>query len=180
MKYIPAPCVLTIGKFEGIHLGHQALIHEVIAQAQASNLASAIMIFEPHPYIYLKDPNYEPLLSVSKREKILKTIASLDYILYCPFDKDFAEQSPEEFCKFIFAKNNAKLVIVGENYRFGKGRLGDINFLEEQGKLYGAKVQVMPPQMLDGEVISTTRIRTLISEGKIKEAQSQLGFDFVV
>jgi len=178
MKNIPIPCVLTIGKFEGIHLGHQALIKEVAHQAKTLGIASAIMIFEPHPYIFLLDSDYKPLISTSEREDILKSTAPIDYILYCPFDKNFAAQSPEEFCKFIFADNNAKLVIVGDNFRFGKNRMGDIFFMKKQAELYGANVQIMPPQTLDGQIISTTSIRELISKGKIKEAQQQLGFNF--
>jgi len=180
MKNITKPCALTIGKFEGIHVGHQALIREVIQQAQSLNLASAIMIFEPHPYIHFQGPDYKPLLTFAERELIIQTTSFPDYVLYCSFSQAFANQSPKEFCEFIFSANNAKLVTVGENFRFGKNRAGDIVFLRSEAKRYGAEVRLVPPKMLEGQIISTTNIRHLIENNRIKEAQTHLGFPFFI
>ena len=171
---VPEACVLAVGKFESIHLGHRALLAEVTHHANLLGLASVVMIFDPHPYIYLNDPGYKPLFSNSEREHMLKN-EGLDYLYYCRFDKNFAALRPEDFCKFLFVDCKAKLVIVGENYRFGKGRAGDTILLQNEAKRYDAMVQLLPTQNLHSDTISTSNIRNLIVEGEIEKAQQLLG-----
>jgi riboflavin kinase/FMN adenylyltransferase len=199
-KNIPDYCVLTIGKFEGIHLGHRALLGEATRQARRLNIASAAIIFEPHPYIFLKDANYKPLFTNAERSHLLKDIY-IDNFFYCPFDENFAAMSPVNFCELLFEKYKAKLVIVGENYRFGKDRAGDIPLLQAQGEKYHANVQVFPthrvliwensaqtpesqPELQSspakGNCVSTSNIRKLLSENNLSEAARQLGFLFFV
>jgi len=188
--HVPQACVLAIGKFEGIHLGHQTLLAEVIRQAGVLGLASVAMVFDPHPYICLGDPWYKPLFSNNERNHLLEddylfnnvleqtTPLELDYLYYCPFDKNFASLPPKDFCKFLFVDCKAKLVIVGENYRFGKNRVGDTILLKDEAKHYGATVQVLPIQNLHSDILSTSTIRNLIAEGQLKKAQQLLGFPF--
>ena len=190
---VPESCVLTIGKFEGIHRGHQILLTEVIHQAGLMGLASVAMVFDPHPYIHLSDPAYKPLFSNKERNHLIEneplfynvydliTPLELDYLYYYPFDKNFAILPPEDFCKFLFLDCKAKLVIVGENFCFGKNRLGDTTTLQNEAKLYGAEVQILPTQMtqnLYSDIISTSNIRTLVAKGELKKAQQLLGFPF--
>jgi len=178
----PTDCVLTIGKFESIHLGHRALLAEVIRQAKALGLKSAAMVFEPHPYIFLNDARYKPLFTEDERNHLLAD-AGLDYVFYFPFDEKFAALPPKDFCKKIFDERNAKLVVVGENYRFGKGRVGDVELLQKEAAAYGAAVQVFALQVsdaLNSVKISTSGIRQFIAEGKLAEANCQLGFPFFI
>jgi len=185
---IACNCVLTIGKFEGIHLGHQTLLMEVKRQAKSHRLSSAVMIFDPHPYIYLNNTQYKPLFTKEERSHILQNIGPPDYLFYYPFDKTFAALSPQDFCKILFEKYSAKLVIVGENYRFGKNRVGDIVFLQKCAATYNAKVQVVPPcksSLVPSEnttqsVISTSNIRKHLAELNLLEANCQLGFPFFI
>lgn len=171
---MPEACVLAIGKFEGMHLGHQALLTQVAQQAGLMQLASAAMVFDPHPYNFFNDPGYKPLFTNYERNHLL----DLDYLYYCHFDKNFAALSAEDFCKFLFVDCKAKLVIVGENYRFGKGRTGDTTFLYNEAMRYGAEVQILPTQNINNNVISTSNIRNLIAKGKLREARQLLGFPF--
>jgi len=180
-------CVLTIGKFEGIHLGHQALLTEVVRQAKRLGIASAAMIFEPHPYIFLNDAQYKPLFTKDERSHLLEN-TGLDYIFYCPFDKNFAALSPKDFCEMLFDKYRAKLVIVGENYRFGKDRTGDVALLQAEAAKYNAKVQGiptcrggnLPPEDTLQSIISTSNIRKYLAESNVAEANRQLGFPFFI
>ena len=193
-------CVLTIGKFEGIHLGHKALLAEVVHQAKKLSLRPAAVVFEPHPYIYLNDTQYKPMFTNKERDYLL-TNAGIEHIFYCPFDRNLAQMSPQDFCKKIFAEYNAKLVIVGENYRFGKARAGDVELLRSQALIYSAQVQTIAAvasapltrenvsesgsifARLNGfweESVSTSNIRSLISENNIADANKLLGFPFFV
>jgi len=173
------PCVLTIGKFEGIHLGHQALLAEVTHKAATLGIASAAMVFDPHPYAFLKDSHYAPLFTNEERHHILKN-TNLDYLIIYPFTEILTKMPPEDFCKIIFETYQAKLLIVGENYRFGSGRTGDTALLHKQAATYGAKLQIVPMTTTATDKISTSHIRRLLSDSKIKETQMLLGFRFFI
>lgn len=173
-------CVLTIGKFEGIHLGHRELINEVTRQAKRLGIASAAMIFEPHPYIFLNDADYKPLFTKDERVRILES-ANLGHIFYCPFDKNLMEMSAKSFCQMLFEKYGTKLIVVGENYRFGKGRAGDIALLQAEAAAHGADVQVIPTFCGNSaNTISTSGIRQHLTACSIPEANRQLGFPFFI
>jgi len=168
---------LAIGKFEGVHLGHQKLLAEVVRHAQNAGLLSSVMLFRPHPYIFFGDANYKPLFTHEEQEILLKNIG-IDEIIYQNFDETFVALEPTDFCSLIFAELNAKLVIVGENYRFGKGRAGDTELLRNQAAAYGAEVQTIS-ESTDGTLISTSGIRKLLCD-KLPEANRQLGFSFFI
>ena len=168
-------CVLAIGKFEGIHLGHHALLAEVVRQAKSMGLFSAALVFEPHPYIYFNDAMYKPMFTNKERDELLTNIG-VEHIFYCQFDSSFAALSPQDFCKKIFLEYNAKHVIVGENYRFGKNRSGDTLLLQSEALKYDASVQTVSLE----QQISTSNIRKFIMECNIGEAARQLGFPFFI
>ena len=177
-------CVLTIGKFEGIHLGHQALLNKVVRRAQILKIASAVMVFEPHPYIFFGNADYKPLFTNEERNKLLTNIG-VDYIFTCPFDENFAALSPQKFCKKIFDEYSAKVVIVGKDYRFGKDRVGDVELLREEAESYGAKVEIISSVEQDAggqatRTISTSNIRKLLTDGNIAEVNLQFGFPFFI
>ena len=173
---MPEACVLTIGKFEGMHLGHQALLAGVSEQARRLKLASAAMVFDPHPNIFFNGPGYKPLFTNNERNCLL----DLDYLYYCRFDKNFAELSAEDFCKFLFVDCKAVYVIVGKNFCFGKSRVGDTTFLQHEAVRYGSKVEILPIRLIHNHSINTSSIRSMIAQGKLKEARQLLGFPFFV
>ncbi|MCL2527439.1 MAG: riboflavin biosynthesis protein RibF [Defluviitaleaceae bacterium] len=177
---MPQPCVLAMGKFESIHLGHRALINDIVTLAKLEGLASALMAFEPHPYRILSNPGYKPLYTSLERACLVGGLG-VDYLLEYPFSTELAALSPLKFSTILFEKLNAKAIVVGDGYRFGCNRSGTINNLREVASKYNAHVYVIHPQKSDEtEKTSTSTIRTLLSEGKFCKANALLGKPFFV
>ncbi|MCL1787325.1 MAG: riboflavin biosynthesis protein RibF [Defluviitaleaceae bacterium] len=184
---IPPNAVLAIGKFEGLHLGHQALLREVKNRAKAIGAKSAVMVFEPHPYVFFVDPAYKPLFTHNERSHIFEGLG-IDYLVYFPFDREFAAMPPADFCRLLFT--DCKHVMVGENYKFGSRRTGDVALMRREAEAYGAQVQTVsmekiPAQNIGTEgmapqAISTSHIRGLLSAGGIAEANALLGYPFFI
>ena len=167
--------VVAIGKFEGIHLGHRALISEVTARARAIGVASAIIVFEPHPAKILSTPNYASLFDMKEREFLLDSL-QVDKIIALPFDSALAATTPQDFCNLLFREIGACEVIVGENFRFGKNRVGTVELLRQQAAEYGGTVRVVPLH----ENVSTSQIRRQLAIGNLAEATKLLGFPFFI
>lgn len=172
-------CVLTIGKFEGLHLGHQALIQKTVCHASLMRVPSIIMIFSPHPNIYFGDTSYKPLFTADEHAHILDGMGISNVFAY-PFDEKLTNLSPKDFCNIIFTDFKAKMVIVGENFRFGKSRAGDIAFLKNEAANHNADIQAIPDIFANEEKISTSQIRNFLENTKLKEACLQLGFPFFI
>jgi len=177
--------VLAVGKFESIHRGHRTLIDEVVRRANSKGLASAVMVFEPHPITVLSDLSYRPLFSESERIHLFNE-SRLDYLFICPFNDAFAALSPEAFCNMLFHELNVHEVVVGEGYRFGHKREGTVDFMRGEALKHGRIVHVLQTvsDSADGGthplVISTSLIRRLLSENRLPEAQQLLGFPFFI
>jgi len=171
-------CVLTIGKFEGIHLGHRALLREVVNRAKSAGLASVAVAFEPHPFKFLRDPEYKPIFTKTERTELLQELG-IDYIVTFDFDADFAAMSAVDFCRKIFIGSKPREIIVGENYRFGNKREGTIETLREAAIAHSAKIHVIN-NVATETTISTSRIREFLSAGELKKAEELLGFSFFV
>ena len=167
---IPEPCVLTVGKFESIHLGHQALINEM----KNYPLPSALVVFDPHPHKLFANPDYKPLLTNQERAHLLAEMG-IDYLVEYPFTHDLTMLTPKEFCRILFDDLQARIVIVGEGYRFGHNRTGTTETLRQYAQPAGVQVKILAPQQGKGGKISTSAIRALLSEGKIQEAEALLG-----
>ena len=173
---MPMPCVLSVGKFESIHLGHQALIKEIVRLAKGSGLASALVMFEPHPYRVLSDPGYNPLFTKGEREHLVAGLG-VDYLLEYPFDASFAALPPFQFCRKIYEDLQGRYVIVGEGYRFGYKRAGTADTLRQTAMRYNAQVYEVATV---GEATSTSTIRALLSENKLPQAEGLLGYSFFI
>ena len=188
MKHIHGtslPCsdiVLTIGKFEGIHLGHVALIKDMVKRAKELGLPSVVLAFEPHPFEVLSDADYKPLYTLNERTYLLDKVPGVDFALTYPFTKELADITPEGFCSMVFENLRAREVFVGENFGFGSRRSGNASFLKERARVYGARVHVAglmhDEGVFTGQQISTSNIRDLVIQGKLQEARSQLGHPF--
>jgi len=175
---MPVPCVLAIGKFESIHTGHRALIREMQRLAKGSGLASALVVFEPHPYQVLSDPEYK-LLFTSKEREFLVAELCVDYLLEYPFDTDFAALSPFQFCVKIYEDMQAQYIIVGEGYRFGYKRAGTADTLRQTAARYNAHVYEAA-HVGGTDKTSSSTIRTLLSENNLSQAESLLGCPFFI
>jgi len=170
--------ILAVGKFEGIHRGHRALLEEVVLRAKQKGLTSAVMVFEPHPITVLDDSNYKPLFTELERTHLLDE-CGLDYLFVCPFDENFAALSPSDFCEKLFVELNVREIVVGEDYRFGHKRKGTLDFMRDEASKYGSDVHVF--RLMEdprGGAISTSLIRTLLSANRLSEARELLGFPF--
>ena len=167
---------ITIGKFDGIHLGHQQLIAETIESAEEHSLVPTVITFDRHPFSLL-DPAAEPAPIIGQHQKhFLLQEAGIELVLNMPFDDQLASLSAKDFISRILVDSlHAKIVVVGEGFRFGANQQGDVDLLRELGQELGFVVRVIPHFEVDGEVVSTSRIRNLLLEGKVALAAKLLG-----
>ncbi|MBC3809169.1 bifunctional riboflavin kinase/FAD synthetase [Undibacterium seohonense] len=176
-----APCALAIGNFDGVHLGHQALLSDLRAAATRLNIEAAVMSFEPHPRAFfaqrLCDLSKAPSRIANLRDNLSALDqAGIDRVIVEHFNAHFAALSPEEFIQKILVDGlHVKLVMVGDDFRFGAKRAGDINTLKEAGERYGFVVQTMSTVERQGERISSSAVRDALAAGNFEEAQHLLG-----
>ena len=171
--------VITIGNFDGVHIGHQALFHEVIEAAETIDGTSIAMTFEPHPMRVLKKNGHPPLITLYEQKAELIERTGIDILICIPFTQNFAALTAEQFVRdLLVEKIGMKSIVVGKDYSFGKNREGDINLLKSYAPNYGFEVIVsgwvkMPKSLVDR--ISSTRIRELVTEGLMGQAEKMLG-----
>jgi riboflavin kinase/FMN adenylyltransferase len=171
--------VITIGNFDGVHIGHQALFHEVIEKADAIDGTSIAMTFEPHPIRVLKKNNHPPLITLYEQKTELIEQAGIDVLICIPFTLEFASLPAEAFIKdLLVAKIGMQAIIVGEDYTFGKNREGDLTVLKSYASQMGYEVIVADwiksPQNVSDR-ISSTKIRELVMAGEVEPARKMLG-----
>jgi len=167
---------VTIGKFDGIHLGHQQLIAETIESAEEHSLIPVVVTFDRHPHSMLS-PGTEPqaLIGPTQKAELLEE-AGIELVLNLPFDEYLSKLTPEEFVKTVLVDAlKARIVTIGEGFRFGVDQQGDVETLRNLGVQLGFMVKVIPNYLVDGEVISTSKIRSLLLEGNVVAAAKLLG-----
>ena len=171
--------VVTIGNFDGVHLGHQQILRQTIDRAVATDSMSAVLTFFPHPASILR-PEQAPLLLMTLPQRLLAFHGiGIDAALVLPFDSELAKVSAEEFVRrFLVDTLRARTVIVGDNFRFGHKQAGDVALLGELGRRWDFEVQEIAPVVLDGEVVSSTAVRAAVREGRMDEAARLLGRPF--
>jgi len=167
-------CV-TIGNFDGVHLGHQMLFAEVADRAGRRGGSSLAITFDPHPLRILRPGGIKLISSCEQKAEQIR-LAGIDSLLIVPFTRGFAATSAEQFVDDILLRRiGMKELVVGYDYAFGKGRSGNIAFLREQGRLKGFPVTVVEAFYLDNILVSSTKIRQMIADGQVEEAQKLLG-----
>ena len=170
------PTAVTIGKFDGIHRGHQALISELKASAGEHGLKTVLVTFDRHPDALLNPNKLKWPLIGPKQKAILVSEAGLDALLTLTFDDALAQQPAEEFVQETLVDGlSAKIVIVGEDFRFGSGGAGDVSLLHELGQQLGFEVRVIPSATEQGLKVSTSAIRELLDLGDVAQAAQLLG-----
>ncbi len=166
---------VTIGNFDGVHLGHQALLDELRSAAQTRGLQTAVVIFEPHPREFFT-PQQAPARLTSLREKLeLFETMGVDRVHVCRFDAHFAQKTAADFIHALHEKLHAKFVLIGDDFRFGSGRVGDFALMEKIGAQQGFAVQAVHTVLHDGVRISSTAIRAALASGQIRMAREYLG-----
>jgi|EndMetStandDraft_5_1072996.scaffolds.fasta_scaffold02667_2 riboflavin kinase/FMN adenylyltransferase len=172
-------CVATIGNFDGLHQGHQKLIQSLIKLGKQLNLPTCVILFEPHPQeFFYAEKAPARLMRLREKIKLLQFLA-IDRILCLGFNKHLAECSAEEFVKKILVdKLGIKGLIVGDDFRFGKGRQGDFSLLKKLGQEYGFKVFSTPTVLFKNERIGSSRVRNAVKQSDFKLATLLLGHPF--
>ena len=166
----------TIGNFDGVHLGHQKLIARVRDRARILKISSVVITFDPHPLRVLVDKKTPPFITLTEQKLELISKLEVDYVLCIKFTKDLAALKPEEFVqKYLVNGLKLKELIIGYDYAFGKGRRGNFELLKKLGEKFGFAVEQLSPVMVDGAIVSSTRIRDMVQAGMVWEARKLLG-----
>ena len=173
--------VLAIGNFDGIHLGHQAILRATVERAHALNAVSTALTFDPSPRKVLRPESAPPRLSTNAQRIDWFNALGLEAAVVLPFTLDLARRTPAEFVEQILIRDlHVKAVLVGENFRFGHKQAGDVKLLSELGANLGFEVVIIPPVVFRGEVVSSTIIRREVAEGDVSHAARLLGRPFAL
>ncbi|NDV22638.1 bifunctional riboflavin kinase/FAD synthetase [Desulfovibrio sp. JC022] len=168
-------CV-TIGNFDGVHKGHQKLISSTCKKARANGLASVVVTFDPHPLRVLVNSKTPPFITLTSQKLELIALHKPDIILALNFTKEMAALSPEEFIKqYLINPLGMKEMVVGYDYALGKGRSGNYETLLELGRKYKYGIERLDPVIINDAVVSSSRIRDLVSEGNVWDVRPLLG-----
>ncbi len=171
-----AHSVVTVGTFDGVHRGHQMVLQQLMERARALGMASAVVTFDQHPLNVVR-PEHAPqvLTTRAEKEEILSGY-DVDIIHILPFTRELSQYPPERFVREILMGDlGMKHLVIGYDHGFGKGRSGDVDTLKRIGAEVGFGVDVVPPYDVDGVHVSSSRIRTLLAEGQIDQANHALG-----
>jgi riboflavin kinase/FMN adenylyltransferase len=171
--------IITIGTFDGVHLGHQKILKKLNVEAENNRLESSVLTFFPHPRTVLNpDSSLKLINTIEERISLFKK-SKIDNLIVHPFTKNFSELDSEDYIKNILVDQlRAKIVLIGYDHKFGKNRTADINNLKEYGIKYNFKVIEIKAKEINDIAISSTKIRNSIKDGDIQLTNSYLGYEF--
>ena len=173
--------VLTLGNFDGVHLGHQRIFKELKEEARKTNGEAIVFTFDPHPLKILAPQSCPPLITPFKKKLMLMERSGIDVLIVATFDQAFAGTTPEAFVKEILVdKIGARKILVGYNYNFGKDRQGNVEMLMRWGQKFGFEVKVIEAMKVNHIPVSSSKIRELIQDGKMGEAAQLLGRNYLL
>jgi riboflavin kinase/FMN adenylyltransferase len=171
-----AGCVATIGNFDGLHLGHRAIVHEVIRQARRHDRKAAVMLFEPQPVEFFAPDKAPPRLMTLRDKVRALSDMDVDQVLCARFDDEFRSRSARNFVQqLLVAGLGVRHLVVGDDFRFGQDRSGDFAYLEAAGREFDFTVENTPTCEQGGERVSSTRIRDALTRGELATAHALLG-----
>lgn len=171
--------VVTIGTFDGVHIGHKKILARVLRSASELGCESVVLTFFPHPRMVLHGNEGIKLLNTMAEKELLLQQAGLENLIIHPFDKDFANLSAREFVEDILVKKlNVQKIIIGHDHRFGKNRDAGIEDLMLFGEEFGFDVEQIPVQEIDDVAVSSTKIRHALTDGKMDLANDYLGYTY--
>ena len=173
--------VITIGTFDGVHIGHRKIIKRIVESAENSALESAVLTFFPHPRMVLqKEVGIELINTIEERKQILEN-TGIDHLIVHPFTRAFSRLTAQEYIEEVLVKKlQAKKVIIGYDHRFGRNRNADIEDLKKYGEKYGFEVEEISKQDVDEVAVSSTKIRKALQEGDVEKANTYLGSNFLL
>ncbi|NND96265.1 MAG: bifunctional riboflavin kinase/FAD synthetase [Pirellulaceae bacterium] len=168
--------VISIGNFDGVHKGHAVLLNQVTQLAKADGAPTIAVIFDPHPAAILRPDRIPPQLTWIERRAELLDRLGIDYLLVCETSRELLNLTAEQFFQnLIVDRLRAKAIVEGPNFFFGRGRGGNIQTLEQLCRQHEIQLTIAEPMLVDGEWISSTRIRNLLADGMIEQANELLG-----
>ena len=172
------PSVVTLGKFDGMHTGHQKLIEKVREIAKERKLQAVMFTFDISPQIKIGKSDYK--LIVTRKEKfMLAEKFGIDVLVECPFNEQIRNMSAEDFIKdILIGKINTKAVVAGTDFKFGKNRQGDADYLKKNAAMFGFSVDILEKEKDGGRDISSTFVREELAKGNIEKANKLLGFEY--
>jgi riboflavin kinase / FMN adenylyltransferase len=178
---LPNGTTVTVGSFDGVHLGHQAVLHEIGRRARESGRASVLVTFDPHPLEVVNPEAAPPLLTTGPERLEILAQSPLDYVLLLRFDRHLAGLTPESFVREILLDRCAvRELVIGHDHGFGRGRSGDVETLRRLGAAEGFDVDVVDPVDFGGQHISSSRIRRAVAGGDLMTARAMLGRPYSV
>ncbi|WP_264520209.1 bifunctional riboflavin kinase/FAD synthetase [Flavobacterium sp. N1994] len=175
------PTIVTIGTFDGVHLGHKKILDQIISSAQNLNCESLVLTFFPHPRIVLQEGSEMKQLNTLEEKTKLLADLGIDNLIIHPFDKEFSRLTAEEFVKEVLVDIfKVKKIIIGHDHRFGRNRTADIDDLINFGETYGFEVEQISAQEINEVSISSTKIRNALLEGDIELVTAYLGYNYTL
>ncbi|HTR46412.1 MAG TPA: bifunctional riboflavin kinase/FAD synthetase [Verrucomicrobiae bacterium] len=175
------PAAVTIGNFDGVHLGHQLILRRVMDRARNAGWIGAVLTFYPHPARVLRPDAAPGLLETLVQRLAAIGALGVDAALVARFDADLAKLEPEAFVRrFLVEAMRAQAVLIGGNFRFGHRQAGDAHLLADLGRRFGFEVEIVPPVTANGVVISSTAIRNALRDGKVEEVRQMMGRPFAL
>jgi len=181
LESLRGPLFLAIGVFDGVHLGHQAVISTATRHAGSADGAPLVVTFDPHPVKVLRPHNAPHLLTATQHKIALIRDLGVEHLLVINFDKKFAATSPEKFVEELLAHSRPlREVCVGHEWSFGKDRRGNLDLLKRLGAQFDFNVVGIPPVLVSGEVVSSTAIRQAVEKGDFPKAAEMLGREYTI
>ena len=167
--------VVTVGTFDGVHVGHQEILQQIGHRARALDAASVLLTFDPHPLRVVRPDHAPPLLMTSNEKKEILAQFDLDYVAFVTFTTEFSRTSPERFVEEILVgRLRALELVIGHDHGFGRGRAGGVQVLERLGAIHGFGVAVVGGVEAGGATVSSTRIRHAVAAGDMESAAAGL------
>ncbi len=173
--------VVSIGNFDGMHLGHQKILRAVVDRARELQAVATVITFDPHPLKVLRPAQAPPLVCTLAQRLAGFASLGIEAALVLRFDAALASRAPEEFVReFLAGELRAKAVLIGDNFRFGHKQAGNAVVLQEMGARLGFAVEIIPPVVSNGEIVSSTAVRRAVGEGRVADATRLLGRPFAL
>lgn len=177
----PLRSVVTIGTFDGVHIGHKAILKRLVETAKRENLDSAVLTFFPHPRMVLQQDSGIQLINTIEERTYLLEKTGLDHLIIHPFTRQFSRLTALEYVRDILVERlKVKKVIIGYDHRFGRNRTANIENLKEFGKIYDFEIEEISAKEIDDVAVSSTKIRRALNAGDVATANSYLGYDFMI
>ncbi len=175
------PTAVTIGTFDGVHIGHKKIIDRIVATAKGNGLESVLLTFYPHPRMVLQQDDSLKLLNTIEEKKEILAQTGLDHLIIHPFTKEFSRLTALDFIRDILVTQlNTKKIIIGYDHRFGRNRTATVKDLIEYGAVYNFEVEQISAQEINDVSVSSTKIRNALIEGDIRTANLYLGYPYML